>query len=168
MGSSRGGLVPPAFARGGPGCEKSGSDDTPSPRVFSSYRFFARILRSRGGRVGPSGRGRSIPGPRGPSALVPTALLQPSASIGANPRGGNFRIENAARKSTDNIRTNRQLQPRPRPQIDGPVVRGKTPESRMPFGEVPIKPSSANGGLAREWPREISPWRRSVRQQEAF
>src|SRR5262249_54445801 len=117
-------------------------------RIPAKYIFSTVIKRGRG-RAGPSGRGRSIPGPRGPSALVPTALLQPSACDRRKSARRNFRIENVARRSADNIRTNRQLQPRPRPQIDGPVVRGKTPESRMPFGEVPIKPGSANGGFGR-------------------
>ena len=43
------------------------------PRVFSSYRFFARVLRSRGGRVGPSGRGVH---PRPTRALRPPAARQ--------------------------------------------------------------------------------------------
>src|SRR5215472_3424634 len=126
-------------------CNKSENENTPStPRVFKSNIFLARLLREVG--VGPVHRVGGGPGPRGPSALVPTALLQPSACDRRKSARRNFRIENVARRSADNIRTNRQLQPRPRPQIDGPVVRGKTPESRMPCGEVPIKPGSANGG----------------------
>src|SRR5215472_19031956 len=35
-------------------CNKSEYENFSSPRVFSSYRFFARVLRDQGGRVGPS------------------------------------------------------------------------------------------------------------------
>jgi hypothetical protein len=94
----------------------------------------------------------------------PTRPLRPRHLSGAptthcdrrNSLRRNFRIENAARKSTDNIRTNRQLQgawpretlrPGRGPKSTDSVVRCETPESRMPFGEVPIK---HEWGLARE------------------
>src|SRR5262249_42709690 len=37
---------------------------TSSSRVFSSYRFFARVLRSRGGRASPGVPGGGHPGPK--------------------------------------------------------------------------------------------------------
>ena len=37
------------------------------------------------------------------------------------------------------------------------AARGETPKPRMPFGEVPIKHGSADGGLVRERAREIGP-----------
>jgi len=59
---------------------------TSSPRVFCSYIIFARVLRRRGGTACPTGRGRSLPCPRAPSAQRadndPTANPQRSEARG--------------------------------------------------------------------------------------
>src|SRR5262249_8710573 len=81
-----------------------------SPRVFSSYRFFARLLRSRPHPLVHHLGWGPILEPRGPSTLVLSLSATAAPRRSAQFVAANTRTENAARKSTGNIRTNRQLQ----------------------------------------------------------
>src|SRR5262249_45099169 len=81
-----------------------------TPRVFSSYRFFAHLYKSLEGGLGHAHQGVVHPMP-----TRPLCRQRPNAARRARERSAqfvaeNFQIENAARKSADNIRTNRQLQ----------------------------------------------------------
>ena len=74
---------------------------SPAREFFSSYRFFARVTKRSGGGACPTGRGRSLPCPRGsPPRSCSLARATPAKS-----RMRNAENANAARRSADNIGT---------------------------------------------------------------
>src|SRR5262245_49140522 len=84
---------------------------SPTPREFLAHTDFLhtsiRVLR---GALAMPTRGSSIPCPRAPSAASGPMRRAARERDRRNSLRRNFRIENAARKSADNIRTTRQLQ----------------------------------------------------------
>src|SRR5262249_1360366 len=70
-------------------------------RVFNSNRFFARVNKEVGVRLGHAAQGVAIPSPRRPSTLVPSLSATSAHCDRCQSTLRNARTKNAARRSAD-------------------------------------------------------------------